>query len=345
MCGPITLNPMMLLMNTNPKIVTLRCSRKSSFILQDLPESANGLQRMSGWLPRDEIRQDWSSASGILHGMFFSTTRSTGIDASLSQSMIKPGAGAKPGQGKKVAEAFQKATFEVQGYEDSLDTASLGLEQIAKNPRATEREQLIAKVGLHQLDVAQKTNSKEILKGEGFGSKSLLATETLGFIAAGHATTGPIGAVLADLGGRQMDWIRGQSFNTATPEHIRDSNVAGRSMLEAIKELGGDQNAQMIAEDALAAMTDRYTKSESAREAPEARLLRDSQLIYGALDDIKTVTCQGDLQNPKCMAFLNEELPDGTSASMGRPGGGWVEVPSGDGFTLSKTRKPKDWDR
>lgn len=268
-----------------------------------------------------------------------------GVSFNLHPSMITPEADAKPGHGKKMAEAFQEAAWSTDGYQGSLDTSKTGLEQIAGNQRATQRERLVAQVGLQQAEIAGKTNSVRALRGDDLGSKSALLSTTLSMLAAGAATTGPIGAVLAEIGSRQMDSIRMQSCGYTSISDVHDANVAGRAMLQAIAVHGGDDQAKEIAAATLDQLGKGYKQAPKSDKLfqREAQVHQDTQILYGAFNQIKTVTCQGDPQNPKSMAFLQGELPGGSSLTAPRPGG-YAEYPRGDGFSIERKRE-SGWDR
>jgi hypothetical protein len=142
-----------------------------------------------------------------------------------------------------------------------------------------------------------------------------------------------------------MDSIRCQKFNTASASDIRDSNVAGKSMLGAIAQFG-DEKSQKIASQALAELGKKYSPKDAKSSLPLTEVLfQDAKAITDSLESIKKVAAQGDPTNPKCMAFLDGELPSGDSKiSAGRPGGGSVDYPSpGQGFGVA--RPPREWDR
>ena len=267
-----------------------------------------------------------------------------GVSFNLHPSLVKPGADAEAGQGQKVAQAFQEAKFLTDGYEAQYDTSKLGLEQVANNGRSTQREKLVAQVVLHQSEIAQEANAVRKSR-DGFSSKSLLVGMGLSLIAAGQATTGPIGAVLAEVGTRQMDDLRAQGWGQSSPADLHDANVAGKAMLEAIKLHGGDEQAQKLAADALSHLEGSYKKApkEGDLYVQEKTMYQDASVIYGAFNDIKTVTCQGDASNPKCMAFLEGDLPGtGLTSSLGRPGGKVGMMGSNSSFSVEKDAQP--WD-
>ena len=272
-----------------------------------------------------------------------------GVSFQLHPGQIQPGADAQPGRGKKVAQAFQEAAFTSDGFQAQFETAEMGLRQIAQHREASQREKLVSQIALQQSEIAGQANTLRPSGQPSISSRSHLLTKTLALIAGGAATTGPIGAVLADIGCRQMDDIRAQGFGTGSIGDTRDANVSGRSMLEAIQLHGGDQKAQQIAAQALDQLGDRYQNSQSEKELfgyrKDEELYHDTEVLYGALNEIKTVTCQGDRNNPKCMAFLDGQLPEtGFSTSLGRPGGWIGKSGPADAFSVQEKHDPF-WDR
>jgi len=249
------------------------------------------------------------------------------------------------GKGRDVAKTFQEASFaQRDGYEGTNTLSEMGLRTIKDQHGATEREQLVAQVAMNQLKSLDANNTVRVSKG--VSSRSIALSESLSYIASGGVASGPIGAILADLGSRQMDSIRMQSFNSASSADIRDSNVAGYAMMQQIAERVDDPNLQIIAHNALDQVGDRYQKSEKEGKigGDERNLLDDSKVLFAAFDGMKAVACQGDASNPKSIAFLDGVMPAGGNGSIGagRPGGRTVSYPSsGLGFGVSKEHK---WD-
>lgn len=268
--------------------------------------------------------------------------------ASINPNMgFTPNTPVQHGKGREVAKTFQEASWaQTDGYQGTNTLAEMGLKTIKNQYGATEREQLVAQVAMEQARSLDANLTERGLKS--LGSRSIAMSESLAYIASGGVNSGPVGAILADLGSRQMDSIRTQACNTASAADVRDSNVAGFSMLQQIADRVDDPNLQIIAHGALEQLGDRYQSSEKERKigGDFDNLMDDSKVIFAAFDGIKTVACQGDANNPKSIAFLAGEMPEGSmSYGTGRPGGRTVEYPgSGDGYGVSKERK-WDWDR
>ncbi|MBT9586915.1 hypothetical protein IV102_26475 [bacterium] len=255
------------------------------------------------------------------------------------------------GKGKDVAANFQKALHSASGigYEASGDLAQIGLQAVANQHQASDAEKLVAKAVLQQAaDVETSLTKEGVMRDSGLGSRYCMLTEGLGYLAAGGCANGPIGVVLADLGNRQMDSTRAQSFNTASVCDVRDSNVVGFSMLNQIAQNVDDPNIQLIAGQALEQLGDRYSKSERSDRIGGDRevLYQDSNQLHQAFDAIKVVAALGEPHNPKLMAMMEGKLPEGSggSYSLGRPGGGYAEYTSPEhGFGV--TRAPRPFDR
>jgi len=254
------------------------------------------------------------------------------------------------GKGKAVAANFEKALHSASGigYEASGDMAQIGLQAVANQHQASDAEKLVAKAVLQQASEVESSLTKGVMKDDGMGSRYAMLTQGLGYVAAGGCANGPIGVVLADLGNRQMDSTRAQSFNTASVSDVRDSNVVGFSMLNQIAQNVDDPNIQFIAGQALEQLGDRYSKSERADRIGGDRevLYQDSNKLHQTFDAIKVVAALGEPHNPKLMAMMEGNLPEssGGSYSIGRPGGGYAEYTSPEhGFGV--TRAPRPFDR
>ncbi|MBS2037279.1 hypothetical protein JST97_19990 [bacterium] len=250
------------------------------------------------------------------------------------------------GQGKVVAETFQKAAQAARGYQPSADIAQIGLQTVAGQHGATQGEQLVAQVVLNQAAQAQKALTKRALKDGAQGSRCRILSEGLGYIAAGGVANGPLGVVLADLGNRQMDLTRAQSYATPSLSDIRDSNVVGMNMLQQISAHVDDPNVQFITGNALSQMGQRYHKCEGSDQLDShvEVLYQDAEKLHQTFDAIKVVAGAGDAQNPKILAMMTGNLSpsrSGGSYSVGRPGGGYAEYTSpGDGFGVTRPSQP-----
>ncbi len=241
----------------------------------------------------------------------------------------------RPGRGKMVAETFQKALFVNQdGYDGRSTIAEIGLRSVAQTPGASEREISVAQFALRQAEMMAQTGTTR--KSEDAASRAIAQSEALAYLASGGVASGPIGAVLCDLACRQMDKIRTQACHTASGADIRDSNLAGYAMLQQISEQSSDPRLSELAQQTLQKVQTNYGRSESEGAANRQfdRFLKDSEVIYDALEEIKVVAVGGEPNNPKCLAFLDGQSPDGHfPLSLGRPGGKSAYYPdSGVGF-------------
>ncbi len=252
------------------------------------------------------------------------------------------------GKGREVAKTFQEAVFETATISDGAQVAETGLKAVRNKFGASEREKLVAQVALEQAEQIEKNLTVGVMKDDGKHSHKIALTEALSYIASGGVASGAVGAILADIGTRQMDWIRAQKFNTASNSDVRDSNVAGFSMLQQIADRSQDPALELIAHNAMKQVGSRYNKQEKSGklEGDSQKLLDDSKVLHEAFDNIKVVASLGDAQNPKSIAFLAGETPGDSHGSIGRPGGGWADHPSsGDGFTVSHKASERVWDR
>ena len=267
------------------------------------------------------------------------------VSVQLPRVQFRPGAEAGAGGGQGTV----KVTDE---YQSQYEVAETALRQISQQHDANQREKLVAQIALRQNEIASQANTVRSTGRAGIESQTSLLNQTLSLLAGGAAISGPIGAVLADIGCRQMDSLRAQNLHstrmlgTGGLDDTRDANVSGRAMLEAIELHAQDSQAQAIASEALGKLGDRYQHSEHFggviglhRSGKDVELYRDSSILYGAFNDIKNVTCQGDRHNPKCMAFLAGDAGSISPTSVNRPGGWIGHSGPADAFSVQEKRE------
>lgn len=253
------------------------------------------------------------------------------------------------GKGKAIAENFQQAQQAASGVGSgaSGDIAEIGLQAVLQQPQASEAERLVARAVLQQAAEVEPCLTRVFQGSSGQGSRAAMLSQGLGYVAAGGCANGPIGVVLADLGNRQMDSTRAQSFNTASVADIRDSNLVGASMLKQIAQNVEDPAIQFLASETLDDLGDRYDKSKWAhRIGKDMKVLQDDSIrLHQAFDEIKVMAALGEPHNPKLLALMEGKLPEGSlgSYSVGRPDGGYAEYTSPEyGFGVTRAPRPFD---